>query len=76
MNTRAVPTDWLFEAYARILRAVIEHGPRKRTVLIGLGGVAVGKEALQLLLKHGLLVTIGSKRGTTYGTPAQKKVFR
>lgn len=72
----SIPTDWLFEAYAKILRTVIECGPRNRRVLAAVGGVAAGAEALKLLLKHGTLVTIGSKRGTRYGTPLQKKQAR
>lgn len=72
----SVPADWIFEAALRILRTVVESGPRTRRVLVGVGGVAAGTEAVKMLLTHGLLVTIGSKRGTKYGTPKQKREGR
>lgn len=62
------------ELRARVIRVVRETGPRKRRVLDSL---SYGDRAtVDHLLAAGRLVTIGSKRGTKYGTPAQKKASR
>ena len=51
------------ERAIRILRMVQDTGPRKRTVLLG-----IGDDALLDRMRHwGLLKVVGSKRGTTYG---------
>lgn len=68
----AVPREWMHDAAAQMLRVVIDSGPRNRRVLVSLH-VAAGLEAFAMLLDQGVLVAIGKKRGTKYGTPEQAR---
>lgn len=62
------------KAMRRILRVVTETGPRPRTVLTGLCDIADPHgSTVDKMIDCDMLVPIGQRRGTVYGTPEQAR---
>ncbi len=65
------------EHMRRILRVVGETGPRSRNILAGLcDGVDTKGGTLDTMIACGMLVAIGERRGTVYGTPDQARAAK